>query len=103
MTDGMGPSYAEIQARYQDILNARSIPDRRLQRTDRRPIPVTARVVWARDGIELIDTLAWDWVGRDVRVAMSDLRRDTGGVWLDASDVTRREWSAEEKRLRGIG
>lgn len=51
---------------------------------------VTARIVWSRDGEELVETRVIDWVGRDVLVYMWDNRCSTRGVWLDASDVTRR-------------
>jgi hypothetical protein len=39
-----------------------------------QPVPVTARVVWADDGEEHIDTVALGWTGRDVYVRMSDTR-----------------------------
>ena len=51
---------------------------------------MTARIVWSRDGEELVETRVIDWVGRDVLVYMWDNRCSTRGVWLDASDVTRR-------------
>lgn len=84
------PGPAERASRYQAILNERPIPPRHLQRTDRIPIPVVARIIWQRDGQQLIDTRAWDWVGRDVRVDILDERWETGGVWVDAGDVRRR-------------
>ena len=56
----------------------------------RPPIAVTAWVVWARDGLELIDATADAWSGRDVLVAMCDVRWTTLGVWLAAQDARRR-------------
>lgn len=84
------PGPIERAARWQTILNARPIPPRSAQRVDRRPIPVTVRVVWERDGAELIDTEAIDWVGRDVLVQIADDRCQTKGAWLPAEDVRRR-------------
>lgn len=75
---------------WQDVLNARPIPPRHLQRLGRTPIPVHARLVWERDGEEWTATEATDWVGRDVLVSVHDTRRRTRGVWLDAGDVRRR-------------
>lgn len=86
--DLQGP--AERHAAEQLILNARPIPDRRLQQLGRATIPVTVRLVWERDGEELVDTLARDWVGCDVLVDMDDHRWPTRGVWVDAADVMRR-------------
>gem|GEM_PF-929759 len=77
-------------ALWQRILNERPIPPRHLQNITRMPIPVTARMVWERDGVELVDTVAVDWVGRDVLVRVTGPRRQTSGVWLDAADVRRR-------------
>ena len=74
---------------HKAVLNARPIPPQRLQRTDRQHVPVTARVVWERDGEELVDGEAVDWVGRDVLVWWQDRRTRTRGVWLDAGDVHR--------------
>ena len=38
----------------QEILNAHPVPERRLQKTAPDPIPVRARIVWAKDGEELV-------------------------------------------------
>lgn len=86
----MLPGPAERQARWQRILNERPIPSRHLQRIDRFPIPVTITVVWETDGVEVRRSEAYDWVGDDVLVDLQDDRRQTGGVWLDAGDITRR-------------
>lgn len=73
----------------QRILNARPIPDRRLQSLGRGTIPVVVRLIWERDGEEHVETVARDWVGRDVLVDMDDYRWPTRGVWVDATDVQR--------------
>lgn len=57
---------------------------------------MTPRLVWERDGLELLDTLARDWVGHDVLVdIVADERWGAGGVLLDAVDVTRRSTGFE--------
>ena len=56
----------------------------------RPAIPIVARIVWADDGEEHVDTVALGWTGRDVYVRMSDPRYQLRAVWLDAADVTRR-------------
>lgn len=74
----------------QAIRNARPIPPIRHQVAAAPPIPVTAWVVWERDGLELVETTAEAWSGRDVLVALRDVRWPTLGVWLVAQDVRRR-------------
>lgn len=74
----------------QAIRNSRPIPPIGCQVAARPPIAVTAWVVWARDGLELIDATADAWSGRDVLVAMRDVRWTTLGVWLAAQDARRR-------------
>lgn len=76
---------------WQDITNAQPSPARRSQIDTPQPIPVTARIAWARDGEEQLDTVAIAWSGRIVLVRIEDPRRQTNGVWLDAADVKRRE------------
>ena len=58
--------------------------------TFHQPVPITARIVWADDGEEHVDTVALGWTGRDVYVRMSDQRYQLRAVWLDAADVSRR-------------
>ena len=58
--------------------------------TFHHPVPITARIVWADDGEEHVDTVALGWTGRDVYVRMSDQRYQLRAVWLDAADVSRR-------------
>jgi hypothetical protein len=53
-------------------------------------VPITARILWADDGEEYIDTVALGWTGQDVYVRMTDRRYQLRAVWLDAGDVTRR-------------
>jgi len=73
---------------WQQILNAREIPERRLQTSGH--IPVRARIVWEREGEERIDTIAGAWTSRLVLVQLADSRYRFRGVWLDPSDVERR-------------
>jgi hypothetical protein len=73
---------------WQDVLNELPIPPRHLQHDCW--VPVTARIVWERDGLERLDTVAYAWFGRKVLVEVLDHRRDTHGVWLHTSDVHRR-------------
>lgn len=73
---------------WQEVRNARPIPPRKSQHDCL--IPVTARIVWERDGEERIETTAEAWAGRDVFVMIDDRRWRLGGVWVDAADVRRR-------------
>lgn len=59
---------------HQAIRNARPIPPAGKQTPARPPLQVTAWVVWERDGLELIDTTAEGWSGKDVLVAIQDRR-----------------------------
>lgn len=92
------PGPAKRRALLQALLNARPTPPRNRQRLDRQPIPVTVRLLWERDGLELLDTLARDWVGHDVLVDVADERWGTRGVWLDVADVRRRPAAAKSAR-----
>ena len=76
--------------RYQGIRNERPIPPSERQVIAKPAIDVTAWIVWERDGLELIDSRAEAWAGRDVLVAMRDKRWRLLGVWLAAQDVRRR-------------
>lgn len=84
----MGPN--AHAALHQSIRNARPIPPASRQVAAPAPIDVTAWIVWERDGLELIDTRAEGWAGRDVLVAVRDVRWPVLGVWLAAQDVRRR-------------
>lgn len=84
------PGPAERAARLQRSLNARPIPPLPRQHRGRTPIPVRARVVWERDGVEYLDSVAIDWVDRAVLVHVRDDRHLTQGVLLDIDDVRRR-------------
>ncbi|WP_413452549.1 hypothetical protein AA0Y32_10200 [Georgenia phoenicis] len=77
-------------ATWQLVLNEQPIPYRRAQVSCDLPVPVTARVVWERDGVEEVDTVVWAWTRRSVLVEMHDDRRQVIGVWLPARDVRRR-------------
>jgi hypothetical protein len=69
------------------------VPSRRsargVARTERCP-RTRARIVWADDGEEHVDTVALGWTSRDVYVRLPDPRYRFTAVWLDASDVKRR-------------
>lgn len=73
----------------QAVLNAHPVPPRKAQRDAPDPIPVRARVVWERDGEELVETVAQAWTSRLVLVTLSDRRAELRGVWLDPRDVQR--------------
>lgn len=77
-------------AQWQPIVNEQPIPPRRAQVSSGVPGRVSVRVVWARDGVEHLDTVAWSWTSRAVLVELHDRRRQTIGVWLPARDVKRR-------------
>jgi hypothetical protein len=61
---------------------------RQPEHTFHQPVPIVARIVWADDGEEYVETVALGWSGRYVR--MSEPRYQLRAVWLDAADVTRR-------------
>jgi hypothetical protein len=54
------------------------------------PVPIVARVVWALDGEEHIDTAALGWTGQAAYVPLADPRCRTNAIWLDGADVKRR-------------
>jgi hypothetical protein len=58
----------------------------------RVPMPVTVRLVWERDGVEYLDTVATQWGGLHVLVDIRDHlhRWEFSGVWLHCDDVGRR-------------
>lgn len=87
---GLVETHRQRAALWQRVLNERPIPRRDAQRDFAFPVDVTAWVVWERDGLELIDTTAHVWAGRDVMVRLADDRRDIAWVWLAAQDVRRR-------------
>jgi hypothetical protein len=58
--------------------------------TFHQPVPITARIVWADDGEEHLDTVTLGWTGRDVYVRLPDPRHRLTSVWLNAADVRRR-------------
>lgn len=73
----------------QAILNSRPVPPPRAQRGARDTIRVRARVVWERDGEEVLDTVAVAWTSRLVLVRVSDSRAVVRGAWLVPTDVER--------------
>jgi hypothetical protein len=73
----------------QPILNAHKVPDKFIDA--HQPTPVTARIHWADDGEQTIDTIALSWTHRLVRVRLSDRRWQLNAVWVPADDVKRRD------------
>jgi hypothetical protein len=63
---------------------------RQPEHTFRQPVPITARVVWADDGEEYIETEALGWSNGEVYVRLPDRRYRLTSVWLDVADVKRR-------------
>lgn len=54
------------------------------------PYPrVRVRLIWERDGEDVIETEAWAWTRDLVLVYVRDRRRQTNGAWLSAADVER--------------
>lgn len=75
---------------HQSVLNAHPVPQLRAQRGwGTTPIPVRARIVWERDGLEVVATTVQAWTSRLVLVNLPDRRASVRGVWLDPSDVER--------------
>lgn len=74
---------------HQDVLNAHPVPERNTQTTAPNPVAVRARIVWAREGEELIATLAVAWTSQLVLVELADARCAVRGVWLEPADVQR--------------
>lgn len=83
------PAWNASEGQWQEILNAAAIPPRRAQRDLTAPVPIDARVIWERDGVEVIRTLAHGWAGRLAYVELRDPRAQIRWVWLPAEDVTR--------------
>lgn len=74
--------------RWQDVINTSWPPNPR-DVVRREPIPVRCRVVWKRDGEQLVDGRAIGWISRHVWVELGDDRLGPLATWLDAGDVTR--------------
>jgi hypothetical protein len=76
---GMGPSQAfRRQQRITAWSPRQAIRNdtaaRGPEHTFDRPVPIVARVVWAQDGEEHIETVALGWTGRHVYVRLTDRR-----------------------------
>ena len=67
------------------------------EHTFNQPVPITARIVWADDGEEYIDTIALGWTSRDVYVRMTDARYRFTTVWLDAGWTPRTSPGARDQ------
>lgn len=85
--DSASQSWDAGHGAWQAIGNARPIPAADAQRKLAPPAPVTAWIVWERDGLELIDTIATHYAARDVLVGIQDPRLRTQGVWLTVQDA----------------
>ena len=72
----------------QDILNA--LEAQMPEHTFKTPAPVVARIEWAYDGVERLETEALGWTDRRVYVRLPDSRWRFTSVWLRAEDVKRR-------------
>lgn len=75
---------------WQALTNAREVPERRLQHELAAPIPVRVRLIWQRDGVEFLDTLAVGWAGQLVHVQLRDVRSRAAFAWVHAEHVQRR-------------
>jgi hypothetical protein len=78
----------------QRILNSKSGPGpwpNAVVHRLRVPVPIRVRLVWEKDGVEYIDTVAHDWGGLHVLVDLLDRqhRWPSTGVWLHCDDVGR--------------
>lgn len=73
---------------WQAVTNALPIPAAKEQRRMVQ-VRVRARVVWERDGTELVEGTSERWAGRAVLVHWNDHRLRTLGCWLDVADVTK--------------
>jgi hypothetical protein len=60
------------------------------EHTFHQPVSIVARIVWADDGEEFIETVAAGWSGQLVYVRLPDTRYRRTSVWLAAADVRRR-------------
>lgn len=85
----MDAGSADILELAQHILNAHDVPPG-VHHDVENPIPVTVRILWERDGLEEVDTVAVEWTSRLVRVWLSDRRWQPAAVWVPAEDVRRR-------------
>jgi hypothetical protein len=60
------------------------------EHTFHQPVPIVARIVWADDGEEYVETVAAGWTGQLVYARVPDRRYRLTSVWLNAADVKRR-------------
>lgn len=77
-------------ALWQGVRNGYEVPPLSAQTDAERPVPVTVRLEWEHDGVELVDTVALGWTTRLVRVGMTDRRWRLGAAWVHGDDVRRR-------------
>lgn len=88
--DSSSQSWDAHRDRWQQLLNRRPIPPRRLQDQSRPLVPVLVRCMWSIEGEAWSPGVAQDWVGRDVHVRIDDHRAgQVRWAWVDADDVRR--------------
>ncbi|NED96431.1 hypothetical protein G1H11_14065 [Phytoactinopolyspora alkaliphila] len=77
--------------REQAILNTHWPANPRSYRTHHPGVPVRARVIWERDGVEYVEGVARRWDAKHVYVEIlrSGGRLNTNGCWLKPCDVYR--------------
>jgi len=76
------------EAGRQGILNA--LEAQMPEHIFKTPVPIVARIEWADDGEEHLETVALGWTGQHAYIRLPDPRCRFTAVWLDAADVTRR-------------
>jgi hypothetical protein len=82
----------------QGILNA--LEAEMPEHTFRQPVPVVARIEWAEDGVEQLETVALGWSGQNVYLRLPDPRYRFTAAWLDAADVRRDDPDPAEAAVR---
>ncbi len=88
------PTWAANRHLWQAIVNSVAIPSRHLQRDLAPKVPVRARLVWERDGQQMIETTCGIWAptesGPVVHVWLrGDRRAQVKWCWLRVGDTVR--------------
>jgi hypothetical protein len=89
MSEQAALSWDSRSALWQELVNSVPIPPVRAQTKAPDPVACLVRLVWERDGPELVQTVAIGWTARAVLVRMQDPRWRLGGAWVPAGDVHR--------------
>lgn len=74
---------------HQQIRNGVAVPPAAAQHRAARVWHIEARVVWSRDGQEVIAATSDTWTQHAVLVNLEDRRWPLLGVWLPVADVRR--------------